>query len=163
MKPEKVKQITAAGLLAALAVALSVLEGLLPPLPVPGAKPGLANLAVMAALLMVSLPCAAGVTAVKAGFALLRGPLAFCMSAAGSALALLAMAGVRRVFGGRISCISLGLVGAVAHNTGQWLAAFLLFGSAMVYYAPLLVLLALPAGALTGAVMALVKPFLQKF
>lgn len=162
MKREATKRWAIAGILAALAVALSVLEGWLPPLPIVGAKLGLANLAVMAALLLVSFPCAAGVTAVKIGFALFRGPLACAMSAAGSVLALLAMAAVKRLFRDKLSCVSLGLVGAVAHNMGQWLAAYAVFGSAMFYYAPLLLLAAIPAGALTGVTMSLVKPYILR-
>lgn len=71
------------GLLAALALALSFLEGLLPALPVPGAKLGLSNIVTMYALTALSLPAALGITAVKAVFALLRGGSAFLMSAAG--------------------------------------------------------------------------------
>ena len=65
------------GLLAALALALSFLEGLLPALPVPGAKLGLSNIVTMYALTALSLPAALGITAVKAVFALLRGGSAF--------------------------------------------------------------------------------------
>ncbi len=157
-----VKQWTIAGVLSALAVALSALESVLPPLPVAGAKLGLANLAVMVALLTVSLPCAAGVTAVKIGFSLFRGPLAFAMSGAGSVLALVAMALVKRFCRGNVSCISLGLVGAVMHNTGQWLMAYVLLGKAMVYYAPLLFLMAIPAGLLTGFTVSLLQSHFAK-
>ena len=59
------------------------LEGLLPALPVPGAKLGLSNIVTMYALTALSLPAALGITAVKAVFALLRGGSAFLMSAAG--------------------------------------------------------------------------------
>ncbi len=156
------KQWTTAGVLSALAVALSVLESVLPPLPVAGAKLGLANLSVMVALLVVSLPCAAGVTAVKIGFSLFRGPLACAMSAAGSVLALAAMAAVKRLCRDKLSCISLGLVGAMAHNVGQWLMAYVLLGNAMVYYAPLLFLMAIPAGLLTGITLSLIKPHIKK-
>ncbi len=157
-----VKQWTLAGVLSALAVALSALESVLPPLPIAGAKLGLANLSVMAALLVLSLPCAAGVTAVKIGFSLFRGPLAFAMSGGGSVLALVAMAVLKRLCRGKVSCISLGLVGAVMHNTGQWLMAYVLLGKAMVYYAPLLFLMAIPAGLLTGLTVSLLKPYLLK-
>lgn len=158
-----VKQWTMGGILSALAIALSALESALPPLPVAGAKLGLANLAVMVALLVISLPCAAGVTAVKIGFALFRGPLAFAMSAAGSVLALAAMALAKRLCRDKLSSLSLGLIGAVMHNTGQWLMAYALLGKAMVYYAPLLFLMAIPAGLLTGLTVSLLKPYFIKF
>lgn len=46
------------GILCALAVGLSFLEGLLPVLPVPGAKLGLSNIIVMYALSALNLPAA---------------------------------------------------------------------------------------------------------
>ena len=52
------------GLLSALALALSFLEGLLPPLPVPGARLGLSNLVTMYALSALGLPSALAITAV---------------------------------------------------------------------------------------------------
>jgi len=147
--------------LSALAVVLSFLEGLLPPLPLPGAKLGLANVTVMYALCGASLPCAAGVTVVKALFALFRGPLACLMSAAGSVLSLVVMALVHRFLRDKLSFVGLGVVGAVAHNMGQWIVSYLLLGSAMTYYAPLLLLLAIPAGVVTGLVLNVAYPYLQ--
>lgn len=150
-----------AAVLSALAVALSFLEGVLPPLPIPGAKLGLANVTVMYALCGVSLPCAAGVTVVKAVFALFRGPIACLMSAVGSFLSLIVMALVHRFLRDKLSFVGLGVVGAVAHNMGQWMVSYALLGSAMTYYAPLLLLLAIPAGIVTGLVLNLVYPYLQ--
>lgn len=147
--------------LSALAVVLSFLEGLLPPLPLPGAKLGLANVTVMYALCGVSLPCAVGVTVVKTVFALFRGPVACLMSAIGSVLSLMVMALVHRFFRDKLSFVGLGVVGAVAHNMGQWAVSYVLLGSAMTYYAPLLLLLAIPAGIVTGLVLNVVYPYLQ--
>ena len=104
------------GLLAALALALSFLEGLLPALPVPGAKLGLSNIVTMYALTALSLPAALGITAVKAVFALLRGGSAFLMSAAGGLLSTLVMALCLRLFRGKMGDIGIGIAGAVAHG-----------------------------------------------
>lgn len=155
-------RLTVTGLLAALALALSFLEGLLPPLPIPGARFGLANVAVMYALTGVSLPCAAGITVAKTLFALLRGGTACLMSAAGGGLALLVMALVWRLLREHISPLGLGILGAVAHNAGQWGVAFLLFGPAMWYYAPVLLLLAVPAGCITGLTLHVTTPYLNR-
>lgn len=156
------RRLTTAGLLAALALALSFLEGLLPPLPVPGARPGLANVTVMFALTGISFPCAAAVTAVKALFALFRGGTAFLMSAAGSSLSLLGMAGLRALLKDRLGCIGLGVTGAVLHNVGQWCVALLLLGDAMWYYGPVLLAAAIPAGILTGAVLRVATPYFKR-
>lgn len=161
-RSEQIHRLTATALLAALALALSFLEGLLPPLPIPGARLGLANVTVMFALTTVSLPAAAAITAVKVLFALLRGGMACLMSAGGGLLALCVMWAVHRLLRDRLGAIGLGVVGALAHNIGQWLVAYALLGSAMVYYAPLLLLLAVPAGVVTGLVLHVTAPYLNR-
>lgn len=161
-QPKDLRRLTTAALLSALALALSFLEGLLPPLPVPGARLGLANVTVMFALTGVSFPCAAAVTAVKALFALFRGGTAFLMSAAGSGFSLLGMAGLRLLFKNRLGCIGLGVAGAVLHNVGQWCVALLLLGDAMWYYGPVLLMAAIPAGVLTGVVLRVTAPYFKR-
>ncbi len=126
------------GLLAALALALSFLEGLLPALPVPGAKLGLSNIVTMYALTALSLPAALGITAVKAVFALLRGGSAFLMSAAGGLLSTLVMALCLRLFRGKMGDIGIGIAGAVAPITrgnGSW--PLLLIGPGRARLCPL--------------------------
>ncbi len=154
-------RLAATGLLAALAIALSFLEGLLPVLPIPGAKLGLSNLATMTALSLFGFPAALGVTAVKALFALLRGGAAFWMSLAGGLLSTLVMAACFRFFSRRVGLIGTGILGAVAHNGGQLLVATLLFDTALLYYAPFLLLAAVVAGTLTGLVLQLIFPKLH--
>ncbi len=163
MMQKRVYRLTTTAVLAALAMALSFLEGLLPPLPVPGARLGLANLAVMYALVGLSFPCAAGITAVKAVFALLRGPITYLMSTVGGVFALLAMAVVHRMCRKHLSFIGVGVLGAAAHNVGQLLVSLLLLGSAMWYYAPLLLLMAVPTGVVTGLVLNVTYPHLRHF
>ncbi len=157
-----VRDLTATALLAALALALSFLEGLLPPLPVPGARLGLANVTVMFALTAVSFPAAATITAAKILFALFRGGMACMMSAGGGLLSLFAMWAMHRLLRDRLGSIGLGAVGALAHNTGQWLVAYAVFGSAMLYYAPFLLLLAVPAGIVTGFTLHVTSPYLSR-
>lgn len=146
------------GVLAALAVALSFIESLLPPLPVPGAKVGLANVTLMIALLELPFPCAAGVAAVKVLFALFRGGVSCLMSLAGTTLSLVGMMLVKRT----LSPVGMGVFGAFLHNAGQWVIAYLLYGDAMLYYAPLLCLLAIPAGILTGLCVLLTAPYRER-
>lgn len=144
------------GLLAALAVALSFLEGLLPVIPIPGAKLGLSNIVIMYALTSLNLPCALALAAVKAAFALLRGGTAFFMSLAGGLLSTLVMAGALRLFRNRVSFIGVGILGAVAHNGGQLAAAMLLLSPALIGYGPWLLLLAVAAGTVTGLTLNIV-------
>ena len=150
------------GLMAALALALSFLEGLMHDLPVHGAKLGLSNIVTMYALTALSLPAALGITAVKAVFALLRGGSAFLMSAAGGLLSTLVMALCLRLFRGKMGDIGIGIAGAVAHNAGQWLMALLLIGPAVLAYAPWLLLMALATGMVTGLTLHLLLPAIGK-
>ena len=149
------------GILAALALALSFLEGMLPPLPVPGAKLGLSNLATMYALTSLGLPAALAVAAVKAAFALLRGGTAFLMSLCGGLLSTLLMAltlRLRRRGRDRAGWVT----GAVAHNAAQLAVAMLLLTPSLLYYGPFLLLAALAAGTLTGLTLNIVIPALAR-
>lgn len=163
MKQQQTYRLTATALLSALALVLSFLEGCLPPLPVPGARLGLANLAIMYALAELSLPCAAGITAVKAVFALLRGPVACLMSTVGGTAALLAMAVAYRFWRRHISFVGVGVLGAAAHAVGQLAVSFCLLGAAMRYYVPILLLTSVPTGMVTGLILNLTHPYLRRF
>lgn len=150
------------GILAALAVALSFVEGWLPPLPVPGAKLGLSNIVTMYCLGSLGLPAAMAVTAVKAGFALLRGGTACLMSFCGGMLSTLLMALCLRARRAPLSYIGVGVLGAAAHNLGQLGAAMFLLEPALVHYLPVLLLVALPTGAVTGLTLNLTLPALAR-
>lgn len=57
-----------------------------------------------------------------------------------------------------------GILGAAAHNTGQILTASMIMqSSALFSLLPLLLLLSLPFGLLTGAVAAKTLPFLKQY
>ncbi len=150
------------GILSALAILLSWLEGLLPALPIPGAKLGLSNLATMTALSALSVPAGFGVTLAKAGFALFRGGTACIMSLAGGLLSTLTMALLWRISRDKPGWLGLGMAGAVTHNMGQLLAAMWLADLALWRMAPLLLLMALVAGCVTGLTMYLLLPRLNK-
>ena len=113
------------GLLGAVALALSFLEGLLPPLPLlpPGAKLGLSNLATMYAAGALGLPYALFLAVFKGCFALLtRGAVAGCMSLAGGLLSTLVMWLTFRK--ARASLAVVGVCGALSHNAAQLLVAY---------------------------------------
>ncbi|MBE6757626.1 MAG: Gx transporter family protein [Ruminococcaceae bacterium] len=150
------------GVLCGLAVALSFLEGWLPALPLPGAKWGLSNLVTMTALSLFGLPQGLAVTVVKAGFAFFRGGAAGWMSLAGGLCSTLVMAVALRLFPRRLSLVGVSILGAAGHNTGQLLAAMLLFSPALIRYLPWLWLAAGACGLLTGLVTNLIFPALQR-
>ncbi len=158
VRRSRLRRLARTGALLALGLALAVLENAFLPalifvLPVPGAKLGLANLATLTALEINGLGAAATVSILRvllAGiFAGTLGAVAFWLSLGGAVLSLAGMTMARRLPG--ISLVGVSVVGAVCHNLGQ-LAALGLFipGTGLLAFLPWLVLLAIPAGLVTG-------------
>nr|WP_317412980.1 Gx transporter family protein [uncultured Solibaculum sp.] len=151
-------------MLAALAVVLSVLEGWIPPLPgmPPGSKLGLSNLATMYTAFSLGPFSALAIAMVKGVFVgVTRGAVAMGMSLCGGLLSAAVMSlllKLEKPFG----WVGIGVAGALCHNGGQLLLAYLITGPAVVGYAPFLILFALPTGALTGLALGLIAPRLAK-
>ncbi len=157
-KSERIQKITRLALLAALALALSALESVFTPILPPGAKAGLSNIAVMLAAASLGLPAALSLALLKAIFALLlRGMLAFFMSLFGGAFSALVLFLLFRFTGGRIGLIGISMAGAFAHNAAQGCVALFVFGTALLAYMPVLLLLSLPSGIVTGAFLGAVR------
>lgn len=145
--------------LAAVAIGLTLAEAAIPS-PVPGVKPGLANIVVLLVLLQFGWKTAAWVSALRviAGSLLLGSFLSpgFWLSACG-ALASLAVLGAaqhlpRRWFGP----VSLSVLAAFGHIGGQLALAglWLLPAAAMFKLMPLFAAAALVFGAINGVVVA---------
>lgn len=154
-----IHRLTRCAVLTALALALSVAEGLFPLtvlFPLPGLRLGLANLVTVyalyalsgrEALLILLARCVLG--------ALVGGNLtALAFSLTGGLLALGTMALLRHI--PALSLLGVSVGGAAAHNTGQILAATVVLGSrAPLLYLPPLLLCSIVTGGVTGAVSML--------
>ena len=158
------RRVAVTGLLGALALALSFLEGVLPPIPVlpPGAKLGLSNIAVLYAVQCLGFWPAMGIALVKGVFAgLTRGGLAMLMSLSGGFLSTCVIFLLARLkhplFG-----LGLGISGALAHNLGQLLTASLLTTPAVAWYAPWLIGFGVVFGAVTGIILRVTMPVLNR-
>lgn len=144
---------------AALAIGLSLAEAALPS-PIPGVKPGLANIVVLWALLQHDWRTAAWVALIRvfAGSLLLGTFLApgFWLSLCGSLASLLGLFIAVRLPRSLFGPVSHSLIAAVFHISGQLaLAAFWLMpGSAILALAPLFALAALVFGTTNGLVVA---------
>ena len=150
-----VRRLTRCAVLTALALAISVCEGLVPLsvlIPLPGLRLGLANLVTVYALCRLSGREALGILVSRCLLgAVVGGNLtALAFSLTGGLLALGTMWVLLRVPG--LSLFGVCIAGAAAHNTGQILAAMGVLASPAiaVYLAPLLVA-SLFTGAVTGA------------
>lgn len=151
------------GMLAAVCMALSALEGWLPPLPVPGARLGLANVAITAAMWLTGPVGGAAVGLCKVGFAFLtRGASAALMALGGTVLSLaitvILLPLVRRQ---RLTFVGVSVAAAGCHTVGQLLTASWMLSTAVVSYAPVLLLISTVSGTLTGVVLNALIPKLS--
>lgn len=159
----KSRKIAVCGLLGALALVLTLLEGMLPPIPglPPGARPGLSNIVTMFAAGSLGLPYALAIALIKGVFAFLtRGVTAGLMSLSGGLMSTLAMWIAWKKT--RFSLLFTGVCGALAHNAAQLCIAVLLTGRAALFYIPAMLLLSIVCGLCTGLVLRLLLPLLEK-
>ena len=136
----------------ALSMILSFVESQIPPLStIPGVKIGLANIVTVFLLYKLGIKEAVTVSIIRVLLsALLFGSFVSLMySAFGAVAALIIMIPAKRFT--PFSPIGVSVLGAVAHNAGQILAALILLGNAaIVYYLIPLTVSGLIAGILVG-------------
>ena len=150
MKASKIAQY---GLIIALALVLSYLESLLPPLGVPGVKLGLPNLAVVFALYRLGFKDACVISLARVvRVALLFGNGAgLAYSIAGAVLSLAVRGLLWKT--GTFSSVGVSVAGGVAHNAGPILVAMaMLETSRLAWYLPVLWVSGVIAGVLIGIV-----------
>jgi len=163
-------------LLASLGASLSWVEGFFPPLPVPGARLGLANLATLAALFTGGTGDALAVAALRSTLASLLGGkflgIGFAMSFSAAVVSALAMSLSVAAVGalaanlsvtaagaiGRPVILLVSMVGGLLHNLTQLGVAYTVVGVGVLPYLLPLILLGLLAGAATGSI---VQPILS--
>ena len=146
-------RLTTDAMLTALGLGIWFLEAQLPPLiPIPGVKLGLSNIVILFALFRLGPADAAAVLLTRVLLASLFGGQAVSLlfSLCGGLLAFLVMWPVRRIVTNRQIWVA-GILGALAHNTGQILAARFLIGQDAIFaYVPVLIISAILTGLFTG-------------
>ncbi|MGV8990217.1 MAG: Gx transporter family protein [Thiobacillus sp.] len=155
--------------LAALAIGLTLAEAALPS-PVPGIKPGLANIVVLLVLLQYGWRAAAWVSGLRVlASGLLLGSMfapGFWLSAAGAVTSLGVLALARHLPSHYFGPISLSVLAAFGHIGGQLAlaGAWLLPGIALIKLMPVFAAAALVFGAVNGVIVArfLVSSGLEK-
>ena len=161
MSNKKTKKLALLGLCVSLAMVLSYLELLLPPLysAIPGIKMGLPNIVIIFTLYRLGLKEAIAVSFARilAVTLIFGGFMAFAYSVAGAALSLAAMAILKQMQ--FFSKVGVSVVGAVFHNLGQIaVAIFILERIEISYYMAILTITGALAGVLVGfAAIALLK------
>ena len=149
----EVKKLTFLSIMSALAIILSFVESLLPPIwsAVPGIKMGLPNIVVIFLLYKFSIKEAAVVSFIRLiTVGLLFGNfMTFLYSLAGAVLSLLVMWLLKHI--NRFSQIGVSISGAVSHNLAQVVVAILLLGTKEIwFYMPVLAVSGTVAGIFVG-------------
>lgn len=145
--------------LAAAAIGLSLIDAAIPT-PLPGVKPGLANIVTLIVLNRFGWGAAAWVTGLRvvAGSLLLGQFLApgFFLAATGALFSLLALGLARRLPGRWFGPVSQSIIAAFAHMTGQILLAraWLIPHDGVFLLAPLFACAALCFGTINGLIAA---------
>ncbi len=152
------RTLTVLSLSVAVAMLLSYIEHLLPPLlALPGVKIGLANIATVFALYTLGKRYAVTVSLVRVFLsALLFGnALGLLYSLSGAVLALLVMCLLMR--SGLFSEIGVSVAGGVLHNVGQIIAAAIVMRAAPLaaIYMPVLLISGVVAGIVVGVASGL--------
>ena len=153
-------------LLLAAALVLSIIENMLPPLPiaVPGVKFGLSNIAVMYALFFLGYRKAYIIAVLKGLFAAVtRGVIAGVLSLFGGIISVTVMVLLLFIFRERISYLIVSVFGAISHNIGQFIVITLIFeGMNMWAYFPILLISGLIAGIITSTLLKLILPAFKR-
>ena len=153
------------GMLFAMAMALSFAESMLPVLPMlpPGFRLGLSNIITMYTLFVLGARKGFAIAVMKSVFVLLiRAPMAAWLSLCGGLLSVLAMSLAAKLKPLEKDYLLLSVIGALAHNFGQLLASVTYTGAVMFYYMPVLVISGVMMGIVTGVVLKVVMPYINK-
>lgn len=146
-------------MLAAIAIGLSLAEAVIPS-PIPGVKPGLANIVVLLVLLQYGMRTAIWVSALRVlGVSLLLGSFltpGFWLSAAGAGVSLMVLSIARFLPGRVFGPVSLSVLAAFGHVGGQLVLAWgwLLPSASIGYLLPVFSAAALIFGAVNGVIVA---------
>ncbi len=163
-----VEKVALSGLLLAIMLILGYIESLIPPIvPIPGVKLGLSNGVLLFSLYLLNIPMTLVLMALKVLLsALLFGSISSMFFASvGGVLSLLVMIPLSRLKD--VSVIVVSMAGAVFHNVGQVLAAFVLLKEVdprtLLSYLAVLMAVGLVTGALTGVLAKEVLKRMKRF
>lgn len=148
-----VRSVVRCAVLAAISLVIYVLESCIPPVvPIPGIKPGLANIVTLAAVYLVGAKSALSVLLIRItlGNIFTGQAVSFLYSLAGGMACWLATVSLKRFFT-RKTMWALGVIGALFHNAAQLACAVIMLkNTSVVWYGAALGLSSCITGAFTG-------------
>ena len=146
-----VRKISVISMFSAFAILAAYVETFIPTIGIPGAKLGLANIAVVLALYILDAESAIIVNVVRIVIVgLLFGSLiSISFALAGAFLSLTVMIVLKKFF--NFSIITVSIFGGFFHNVGQIIVAKILVGSySILYYLPVLLIIGIVTGLIIG-------------
>ena len=153
MNATKTRKLTTLGLLTAIALTIFLVEAQIPALvPLPGVKPGLANIVTVFTVFVLGPKEGIGVLFARIFLgAVFAGNFSTIFySAAGGACAILVTIALRQVLN-RCQLWVAGCFGAIAHSIGQMAMAILLLGTpSVIVYLPVMIIISIITGLFTG-------------
>ena len=162
---KKTRKVALLGVLTSVALVLSYLEAMLPPIStaVPGIKMGLPNIIIIFVLYKFGLKEAVTVSIIRVFIvALLFGNvMTLSYSVAGAVLSLVLMTLFKKI--NLFSQIGVSIIGGISHNLGQILVAIFLFDTIQIgYYMIVLAVTGTIAGVVIGIISSILVKKLEK-
>ncbi|MBM7623092.1 Gx transporter family protein [Sporohalobacter salinus] len=163
----KTKSFLYLALFAAIAVVLHLVETLIPmSVIVPGAKLGLANAMVLLTLVLFGYKAGIKVLLLRIVISsFLLGTFmttSFYLSLTGGLLSFGIMSIFYRYLSDKFSLVGISLVGAVVHNIGQIITAYLIINNwGIFYYLPYLLFFSIPTGIFIGLTVIYLEEYLR--
>ena len=157
----KTRKIALLGVLTSVALVLSYLEAMLPPIStaVPGIKMGLPNIIIIFVLYKFGIKEATTVSLIRVFIVslLFGNVMTLAYSVAGAVLSILLM--TIMIKSDLFSTIGVSIVGGISHNLGQILVAIFLFDTIQIGY--YMIVLAV-TGTIAGVVIGIIASILIK-
>lgn len=153
-----IKKVTLVAIFIALALVLSYVDSLISlPIAVPGIKLGIANIAIIYALYKFGIKEAVLVSILRIVLSsiLFGNVVSLSYSIAGAVLSLSLMIILKRFTS--FSIVTISIIGAIMHNTGQIIMAIILMGTEeIIYHLPVLIITGVISGIGVGILSAVV-------
>ncbi len=162
----KSKRVALLGVLTSLALVLSYLESLLPPISTaaPGIKMGLPNIIIVFILYKFGLKEASVISLLRVfivSIIMFGNVMTLAYSVAGAVLSLGLMALFKKL--DWFSTIGVSIIGGISHNLGQILVAIFLFNTVQIgYYMIVLSITGTVAGVIIGIISSILVKKLEK-
>jgi heptaprenyl diphosphate synthase len=161
----RTKRLTTLSILLAISIVLSIVESMLPVIPVPGVKLGLANVVTLVVLYLYSDKDAFVLLLLRIILVgLLRGNIfsvTFYLSFSGGMTAYLMMYIFKHI--NIFSLVGISIMGSFGHSVGQIIMAiFLIERTELIYYFPYILVLSVLTGILTGLLSTRVLKIMRK-